>query len=437
MKVRDIKKAATLISQEYEKKGFVDLLERLVIEDNLSIEITDKYGKSLHSYETLGGNSLIHRDYGARLFGWRNQLISSDEGYFYYGVYDERVKRNMLVYGMIIGTPDNIEGYVFLNTILEPVESTAAIIKEQLIYITVIILELAFIITMFISKKISKPIVKITKAAQKMAAGDYTAEFDGGDYVEAQQLAQVLTYAEKEISKVDVLRRDLISNISHDLRTPLTIIKAYAEMIRDLSGDDKQKREKHLKIIVDESDRLASLVNSLLEISKLESNTTPIELNDFEINKKLHEVVDFYRVFEERDGYKFIIESGSEAMVTADISKIEQVLFNFINNAINYSGESKTVTLRQINKPDVVRIEIIDSGIGIEQSMLPLIFDRYYRDKKNEREISGTGLGLSIVKEILKLHGFPFGVSSTVGKGSTFWFEIKRATHQSISKKQS
>jgi signal transduction histidine kinase len=426
MKTRDIKKAARIIENEYGSENFSQTLENIAIENNLCIEITDKYGNSLYSFETLGGNSLIHRDYGARLFGWRNELIESEEGYFYYGINDERFDRKTLVYGEIIGESGE-EVFVFLNSMLEPVDSTAAIIKEQLMYITIILLELSFIITMFISKKISRPIVRITKSAQKLAKGDYTAEFDGGDYQEAQQLAQVLTYAEKEISKVDSLRRELVSNISHDLRTPLTIIKAYAEMVRDLSGESKEKREKHLGVIIDEADRLAALVNGLLELSKFESGNIPLELSEFEITEKIEEVLKRYRIFEERDGYTFIYEKADAAVVRADTPKIEQVLYNFINNAVNYTGDDKIVRICQINKKDAVRIEIIDTGAGIEKEMLPLIFDRYYRDKKIEREVTGTGLGLSIVKEILRLHGFPFGVSSIPGKGSTFWFEIKKA----------
>ncbi len=426
MKTRDIKKAALIIRSEFGSSDFSHTLEKLAIENDLSIEITDKYGNSLYSFEMMGGTSIIHRDFGTRLFGWRSELLSSEQGFFYYRVNDDRFDRKMLVYGELIGTADNVECFVFLNSMLEPVDSTAAIIKEQLMYITVILLELAFIITMFISKKISTPIVKITKSAQKLAKGDFSAEFDGGDYFEAQQLAEVLTYAEKEISKVDSLRKELVSNISHDLRTPLTIIKAYAEMIRDLSGETKEKREKHLKIIIDEADRLSALVNGLLELSKFESGNEKLELCEFEISEKIEEVLNRYRIFEERDGFKFIFEKDTTATVKADVQKIEQVLYNFINNAVNYTGDDKTVRIKLTDKADKVKIEIIDTGAGIDKKMLPLIFERYYRDKKAERETVGTGLGLSIVKEILKLHGFPFGVSSSEGKGSTFWFEMKK-----------
>ena len=127
----------------------------------------------------------------------------------------------------------------------------------------------------------------------EVITGDYSTKFDGGEYLEVQQLAEVLNYAGVEISKVDSLRRELISNVSHDLRTPLTIIKAYAEMIRDLSGDNKEKREKHISVIIDEADRLSKLVNGLLELSKLESGNCKLEYTNFSINDEIYRITSY------------------------------------------------------------------------------------------------------------------------------------------------
>ena len=424
LKTREIKKAISTITKTYGNENFKNVLDDIAFENNISIEITDKYGISLYSKETMVGNSLLHRDSGVRIFGWCRDLVDSKTGEFYYSAYDSKLQTKMLVYGKILGDKHDVNGFLFLNVALLPVESTTNIIKQQFINIAIVILVLAFITTLFISKKISGPILKITKSAQKFAKGDYSVKFEGEDYLEAQQLASVLNYAGKEISKVDGLRRELISNVSHDLRTPLTIIKAYAEMIRDLSGNKPAKREEHIQVIIDESDRLSNLVSGLLELSKLESGNTALEIAEFSVHDKISEVLNRYKIFEERDGYTFTFEKDEDIIIQADTAKIEQVLYNFINNAVNYSGEDKLVTIKQTNKQNAVRIEIIDTGEGISQEKLPLIFDRYYRDNKSEREVVGTGLGLSIVKEILKLHEFPFGVQSELGKGSTFWFEI-------------
>ncbi len=259
------------------------------------------------------------------------------------------------------------------------------------------------------------------------SSGIYYAEVKNPRFnSETETLAETLNYAAAEISKVDSLRRDLIANISHDLRTPLTMVKAYAEMIRDLSGDNPAKRSEHVNIIIEESDRLAALVNDILDLSKLESGSEGLNLSKFSITKKIHEIMGRYTLLSEQQGYSFYVNAETDFETEADIIKIEQVLYNLINNAVNYTGENKNVYINLLIKDkDTARIEITDTGKGIEPDLLPLIFDRYYRAEKNKREVIGTGLGLSIVKQILKRHNFKFGVRSEIGAGSTFWFEVK------------
>lgn len=426
MKINEIKKAADQLVANFGRNNYDALVSDVAYKTNSSIEITDSYGTSLYSREMMAGNSYIHKDYGTKLFKLKAQLHESKDGEIINYVNSSDNDTKMLVYGTIIGSKDNVRAYLFINCSLEPVLSTTNIIKKQLLYITIIIFELACIITMFISKRLSEPIVKMTKKTKELAKGNYNVKFEGGDYQEIQDLADVLNYAEDEISKVDGLRRDLVSNISHDLRTPLTIIKGYAEMIRDLSGDNKVKREEHIGVIIDECDRLSGLVDGILELSKYESDNKELKIEEFDTKEFIDEVMERYKIYEQRDGYVFKIDYDEPVTVKADRQKILQVMYNFINNAINYTGDDKTVKIVQINRPLCVRFEITDTGIGIEKENLPLIFDRYYREKKTAREVAGTGLGLSIVKEILKLHKFQFGVISKYGSGSTFWFEISR-----------
>ena len=240
----------------------------------------------------------------------------------------------------------------------------------------------------------------------------------------AKKLADTLTYAEKELSRVDTMQRDLIANVSHDLRTPLTMLKAYAEMIRDLSGDNPVKRNEHLEIIINETDRLSAMVNDILDLSKLESGRQKLEPTSFGIRGKLSEIIDRFKGVSERMGYNIHFTPDEERTVCCDVVKIEQVIYNLINNAINYTGDDKQVYVRQINQPDGVLIEVEDTGDGIEEEKIKLIFDKYYRSENHKREVVGTGLGLSIVKAVLKLHGYDYGVRSTLGKGSVFWFKI-------------
>ncbi len=339
--------------------------------------------------------------------------------------FSPQLNSKILTIGSKIYSDNEIVGYMFISTMISPITPTINILKQQLIYITIILICIGLLVSFFMSKSIVKPICTITKSADKLASGSYRVKFDGGKFDETQKLANTLNYASTEISKVDELQRDLIANVSHDLRTPLTMLKAYAEMIRDLSGDNPKKRLEHLNIIIDETDRLALLVNDMLDLSKLENGSVPLNISEFYITDILNDIIDKYKGLSKSMGYNIHFSADENVLVNCDLGKIEQVIFNLINNAINYTGDDKQVYVKQINDEDFVTISITDTGRGISEENLHLIFDKYYRGEKTKREVMGTGLGLSIVKAILQKHNFPFGVQSKIDNGSTFWFKIK------------
>ncbi len=426
MKTKDIVSIANFILDGWDKDGLTtDSLDKIAYDNNMCILIQNSAGFNIYSYDMMADNCLLHGSYSLELFRYRIEALTSSSGFYYAEIQNPRFNNNTLLFVMVIGSKDNPEGYIYLNTSLEPVKSTSEIIKRQVLGISIMLFVLGLIIAYFLARLIESPIVRITKSAKKLGQGSFDTKFDGRGYTETEALADTLNYAASEISKVDNLRRDLIANISHDLRTPLTMVKAYAEMIRDLSGDNPVKREEHVSIIIEESDRLATLVNDILDLSRLESGNMEVNITEFCITDVINEIMDRYTLFSEQKGYKFIISAETPFMVKADIVKIQQVLYNLINNAINYTGENKTVYITQIIKDKrTVRIDITDTGEGIDEELLPLIFDRYYRAEKNKREVIGTGLGLSIVKQILKQHDYNFGVRSEKGIGSTFWFEM-------------
>ncbi|MGN1105529.1 MAG: sensor histidine kinase, partial [Huintestinicola sp.] len=195
---------------------------------------------------------------------------------------------------------------------------------------------------------------------------------------------------------------------------------------RDLSGDDPVKRDEHLGIIIEESDRLAALVNDIMDLSKLENGSIELNKEPFCVGSRLREIMTRYTLLSERDGYKFYVSADEEAWGEADLIKFDQIIYNLVNNAVNYSGEEKSIYIMEICTPKTIQISVTDTGDGIDKELMPLIFDRYYRAEKHKREVIGTGLGLSIVKQIFILHGFKFGVKSEEGVGSTFWFEMDR-----------
>ena len=324
---------------------------------------------------------------------------------------------------------------VYVFNYLEPIGNTVQIVNSQLALVAVAIIFGAFILSIFFSSSVTKPIVQISKSVHELPQGKFHMDIKKHQFTEIKDLTEVLNLASNEIAKTDGLQKELMANISHDLRTPLTMIKAYAEMVRDLSGDIPEKREKHLQVIIDETDRLSSLVTDILDLSKLQSGVAEMNYEVFDFSEHLDDLVSRFTLLNETKDYKILLNAEQNIMLNADVTKIEQVVYNFINNAITYTGDDRTVRVNLYRKGNgIARFEVCDSGVGIDEENLKYVWDRYYRVKKDgethARAKKGSGLGLSIVKGVLEMHKFSFGVDSEQGEGSVFWFEFSEHNEQ-------
>ena len=204
------------------------------------------------------------------------------------------------------------------------------------------------------------------------------------------------------------------------------MVKSYAEMIRDLSGDIPEKREKHLEVIIEEADRLNILVSDLLALSKMQSGAITINIEEFNIKEEIDNIFMYYKLLLEEEGYTINVDCADNLTVKGDAARIKQVFSNLINNAFKFCGEDKTVNIFVQKKGRYALCQIQDHGVGIPEDELPRIWERYYKSSSNMvRSTTGSGLGLSIVKEILSLHKANYGVNSTLGEGTTFWFELE------------
>lgn len=317
----------------------------------------------------------------------------------------------------------NNNSYILiLNSVIEPVVSTTTTLRSQLSCITIIMLVLSFILSLAISKKISKPIVNINNSAKKLST-EYNIKFNDSGYTEISELANTLTKASSELSKVENLRRELIANVSHDLRTPLTMITGYAEVMKDIPGENTPE---NIQIIIDEAKRLTSLVNDVVEMSKNQNSVQELHLDDFNLTECISKILERYTKLTENDGYKIIFEKDKDVFVNADNLKITQVIYNLINNALTYTGDDKVVKIVQTVNDGKVKIEIKDTGDGINPDEIDYVWDRYYKAKGNHKRAQiGTGLGLAIVKGVLELHKANFGVKNDENGGANFWFELK------------
>ena len=204
------------------------------------------------------------------------------------------------------------------------------------------------------------------------------------------------------------------------------MIKAYASMIQEISGGDVEKSRKHAQVIVDEADRLTSLVGDVLELSKMQAGIDEMKRVEVDMSAYTQEILERFAYLRETKGYTFVSDVEEGLVTYADELKIGQALYNLIGNAVNYTGEDKTVfvSLKKLNEK-TFRFSVRDTGAGIAPTELASIWERYYRSKEShKRPVSGTGLGLSIVKTVLQKHGFAFGAESKQGKGSVFYVDF-------------
>ncbi len=335
---------------------------------------------------------------------------------------DHSDKIQNMVYADIINLRDGSECFLLVTSSITPLTNTVEIIRDQLYIVTFVFVFLAVIFSLYASLRIAKPISKTNNAAKELAKKNYNVDFNARGYLEVEELNDTLNYAKTELAATEKLQKELIANISHDLRTPLTMITGYGEVMRDLPGENTPE---NIQIIIDEATRLSSLVNDLLDLSKLQSGSIQPEKTQFCLTDSIEDIFSRYSKLKEQDGYNIVFENSEKVYVYADELKISQVIYNLMNNAVNYAGEDKTVIVTQRVKNRKVIIEVTDHGEGIPAEKLEYIWDRYYKfDKEHKRGVIGTGLGLSIVKGILDAHNARYGVRSTIGKGSTFWFEL-------------
>lgn len=411
---KEISKTVEKVKKLYNDPNYADYFDKLSYDNDMCIELYDGIVRVYSSFSCTSTAIEFSRE--------KKAFIKADitsQGYEVSNGLDDKV----LLYG--IELDDN--KYAFIQASLIPVDSTVSILKKQLLFVSFFTCVLSVLVAYFISRKISKPIEDINDNAKKLSKGIYDVKFDENSTVqEINELNKTLNYTSSELAKTENLRRELLANVSHDLKTPLTMIKAYAEMVRDLTYNNKEKRESNLNVIITESDRLNLLVNDILDLSKYQSGSIKLEYETFDLVSFIKDITKRYDIYEEKNGYDITCKCKGHIYVNADKKRLEQVMYNLINNAINYTGDDKKVYVFVREENDKVRVEVKDTGKGIKEEDLPLIWDKYYKaDKTYSRITVGTGIGLSIVKNILMLHKLNYGVESTVNEETTFYFELQ------------
>lgn len=318
-----------------------------------------------------------------------------------------------------------VRGYVIIH------KSTSSLVSlaNSFIHISYETLALlfvaAFIVLVLFTYVVYIPIRKITKGADEYASGNFEAKIDVHSNDEIGYLAASLNYMANELNTLEEDQKKFVSNVSHDFRSPLTSIKGYVEAMLD-GTIPVEMQDKYLNIILFETERLNKLTKSLLELNKFGSHGIMLDIADFDINNTIKTTVQTFEgtCLQKHISFNLIL-TGEQLFVSADMSKIQQVLYNLIDNAIKFSHTDSAITIETTEKNEKVFVSVKDTGIGIPSDSIKKIWERFYKtDLSRGKDKKGTGLGLSIVKEIVQAHGENINCISTEGVGTEFIFTL-------------
>lgn len=434
MKLNEIKSIGDKITGSFNQPNYREILSEYAFKNNIRIIMLDENEQVTWTFDGFpssssdtssanGGGQLSHIKLDIVL----KHLKESPNGKISYIREDQQLGMSRSVYVAKVYNTSGAVNYLYISSPIPSIDTTVSVLKTQFLIVTVSLFFLSLIMAQWFSRKLAKPIINLTKSAQRMVNGELDTPFNDNGYTEISQLTAALNYAANELHSLDRYRREFIANVSHDLKTPLTIIKINGELIKDVLGNDAEKRSLHCDTIIKEADRLTGMVGEILELSKLESGNAEILKTDVNLSTCLTDILMSLRVLSEKEGYQFETDIEEDLIVFGNEARLKRSIYNLISNAVNFTGDDKRViiSLKELNGN--VRFEVTDTGAGIKKEKQDAIWDRYYKSNEtHKRAVVGTGIGLSIVKSLLTLHGAEYGVISEVGMGSTFWFELKK-----------
>ena len=352
----------------------------------------------------------------------------TEGSYYIIGDFFGSFTEDMLSVFAPITSDFKVKGYVVIHTSMSNIQNATNSLLNISYIMLIILFLLSLIILIFFTEIVYIPLRKITEATEQYANGNrhYELSVESGD--EIGYLAATLSYMASEIARSEDDQKKFVANVSHDFRSPLTSIKGYLEAMLDGTIPPEQ-HEKYLSIVLNETERLTKLTNSLLTLNNLNTKGMLLDKTDFDINTIIRNVAaSFEGTCREKKIAIDLVFTGEEMYVTADMGKIQQVLYNLLDNAIKFSHHNSVIKLETTEKHNKVFVSVKDSGIGIPKDNLKLIWDRFYKsDLSRGKDKKGTGLGLSITKEIIQSHGEHINVISTEGVGSEFIFSLPKS----------
>jgi len=406
----------------------------MAINPSIEVYILDETGKILNYVAPYKKVKLTQVDLAPI-----KEFISTEGSQYVVGDDPRNPGRKKVFSAASITNDEQIVGYVYVVLASEEYESAAAQIWDSYILklggkTMLIALGAALIVGLLFIWLITKNLSKTIRTVKRFQEGDITAripvEKDGGlnDLAIAfNEMADTIVGNIENLKSMENLRRELVGNVSHDLRTPIAVIHGYIEtlMIKKESLGPEE-RDKYLTIILESTDRLRKLVDELFELSKLEAKqVTPVK-EPFFIHELIHDICQKFQILANEKDVKINTSSGQGApLVHADVSLIERALQNLLDNALKFTPKGGAITIDVDDADEYVQIKVSDTGPGIPKDQIPFIFDRYHiGDKRISLDSNSTGLGLAIVKKIMEIHDQTIELTSQLNNGTTFTFQL-------------
>ena len=426
-KASDLYKEANLIANQYGSEYYTGKLslpeikrQLQAIDTFIDVEIwlTDAQGVIKCDTDDYQRINIVIPDFDPAATGVSQYQI---------GTYHDMFTEDVLSVSAPIAGKFDINGYIIIHSSLASIEAT----RDRLLdisYITLLVLIfLSLIFLVVFTLFVYKPFKKITKAADAYASGDFKYKFSVPGHDEIATLAATLQYMAHELDKANDYQKKFIANISHDFRSPLTSIKGYLEAMLD-GTIPPEMQEKYLHIVIHETERLSKLTNDILTLNSYGNKGTYLEITNFDINSAIKDVLNTFEGVCNKRKISFELTFSAKVQpVQADNGKIQQVLYNLIDNAVKFSNNSSFIKITVTEQSNKVMVSIKDSGIGIPKDSLSKIWDRFYKtDLSRGKDKKGTGLGLSITKEIIQAHNENINVVSTEGVGTEFIFTLPK-----------
>lgn len=426
-----------------ERESFDVKFENICANSNISIMIISADGSVIRA--SVNDVDLLRNTFMDVLFGNpadnRTEILDKSDNYVLERQVDPRLESEYMI---LWGTLDD-GNLIIMRTALENIRENAWLSNRFLAYIGVVAVVLSAIVSIFVSRRIANPVLELTDISKRMAELDFNAKYVSKGETEIDQLGEHINFLsetlEKTISElksannellidiekktqIDEMRKEFLSNVSHELKTPLALIQGYAEGLQECINEDEESRNFYCEVIMDEADKMNQMVKKLLTLNQLEFGNDKVAMERFDLTELIWGVINSSSILLKQNGIHLIFETDQPMYVWADEFKVEEVITNYLSNAIHYADFEKEIRIRYTTYRDYVRVGVFNTGNNIPKEDLERVWIKFYKvDKARTREYGGSGIGLSIVKAIMDSFHRECGVINHEG-GVEFWLEL-------------